>query len=380
MNVIHIARAPVTGVWSVMRNLARWQQKNGHRVALGILIPKSWPEPYRAQLAELEQEGIKVFSAWSPNIFGTGAFLWHRFHNPISSWARDFRSEADGKVTLHFHNAWLSGALLPKPSDMVSCFVTYHGIAGESALRAQPVRRRLHGSWARRMMRYGAGHISVDRRAPLVAAELFRVDAARFQVVPNGVSGPVGHPLGCPRLHDLTAPFTVGHVGVIDDGKGWRITAEAVASLHQSGRSVRMIIAGSGPESVAAQQWCEHHASFAEYLGFVTDPVSTVFPRLDALALPSRREGLPMALLEALSQGVPIIATAVGGIPEAITDGVNGFLVERSKAAIRDRLSQLMDAPARQSQISLAARMVYEARYSQKAMGVAYARIYEGKC
>ena len=55
--------------------------------------------------------------------------------------------------------------------------------------------------------------------------------------------------------------------------------------------------------------------------GFVANPREMVLPKVDALVLMSEQEGLPMAIIEALSMGVPVIATAVGGVPEAVIDG-----------------------------------------------------------
>ncbi len=377
LDVLHIARAPVTGVWSVIRNLAIWQRERGYHVGVGVLIPRSWPEIYRIQLAELEKMGVQVFRSKSPDVFGTAAFCWHFINNPLSEWIDDFSRKSSSLTYVHFHNAWLSGIFLPiRKKNVVSC-VTYHGVQGEPALRKQPLRRFVHAYWARRLVRFGAKHITVDDRAPYIARDLFGVASENFVIVANGVEGHPQDVHGCPSLADPSVSFTVGHVGVIDEGKGWRLTAEAVTALHKDKRRVRLIIAGSGPEEKIAEEWCLRHSDFATYLGFVADPVISVFPKLDVLILASLREGLPMALLEAFSLGVPVIATPVGGIPSAISNGRNGFLIERSAVAIQNHIRCLMNDPRLHRQLAIAARNTFRQRYSLATMGKAYEKIYK---
>ena len=96
-------------MWSVMRQLALWQLERGYRVGFGLLISKRWPASYREQVAEMRSAGIEIMTAPSPDLFGTGAILYHQFMNPISQWAKTFCGK-DEPTVVHFHNAWLSGA------------------------------------------------------------------------------------------------------------------------------------------------------------------------------------------------------------------------------------------------------------------------------
>ena len=378
LKVLHVARSPMSGVWSVICSLAQWQRQRGYTTGIGIMMSSIWPESYRSQLRDLERDGILVFHGSSPNIFGTGAYLWHDLINPVSRWIGRFDASGRGRTVVHFHNAWLSGAFHPVRPHSVRTCATYHGVAGESELRVQPFRRFLHGVWARRLVQCGVKLVSVDQQSPYIAEDLFGVGASRFCVIPNGVPEPSFGPQGCLRLRDPSQPFTVGHVGTIDGGKGWRITAEAVSAIHSDGFPIRFVVAGSGPQSDQVKEWCGRNASFAKYLGFVSDPVASVFPMIDVLSLPSQREGLPMAIVESLSHGIPILATSVGGIPDAVTNGYNGFLVDRSKAGVKAGLLSLVRDPELHREFSTAARARYEAQFSQEAMGVAYETVYQG--
>jgi glycosyltransferase involved in cell wall biosynthesis len=83
------------------------------------------------------------------------------------------------------------------------------------------------------------------------------------------------------------------------------------------------------------------------FLGYVPDPAAVVVAA-DVFVLTSRHEGLPISLLEAMALGVPPVATAVGGIPEVVTDGVDGVLVAPGDPeAVAGALRGLVDDPAR---------------------------------
>jgi glycosyltransferase involved in cell wall biosynthesis len=357
-----------------MRQLARWQLREGYRVGFGILKSSNWPKTYQQQLEAISAEGVEVFVAASPPIFGTGAFIYHELINPIVRWTKDFHRKEE-RTALHFHNAWLSGAYLPIGERAVSTLCTFHGVQGERALRVQPLRRRIHARWAQRLLRYGVTLTSVDRHNAIVSEDLFGIPREEFTVVPNGTAAPASSISGSPRLRDPTLPFTLGHVGIIDDGKGWRITAAAVEELRSKGYPVRLLIAGDGPERQAAYDWCAEDPARGRYLGFSEQPHLDVFPKIDALVLPSRSEGLPMAVLEALAFGVPVLATSVGGLPEVISDSANGFLIARTKESVIAKIRLLLD-PICHASMAGEAKAVHRSRYSDAVMGEAYSKLY----
>jgi glycosyltransferase involved in cell wall biosynthesis len=373
--VLHVARNPRTGVWSLIRTLAMWQKAQGYRVGIGLLLPPDWRPTHDAQLNDLRAEGFDIFEASSLDLPGTLAFAGHQFINPVSAWARSFSNRHPcHATTLHFHNAWLSGVFMPVKAP-VSAVATYHGIAGARTLERQPVRRRLHGYWARRFPRYGGRLASVDAPNTNVAEKLFGVPAALFTVIPNGSPPAPEGRVGGPRVRDTGEPLTLGHVGVIDNGKGWRITAEAVERMRAQGLPVRLLIAGHGADAQAAADWCRADPARGSYLGFSTNPLTEVFPNIDALVLPSLSEGMPMAVLEALAFGAPVLSTPVGGLPDVIEHSANGFIIDRSPESIMESSARLLD-PACLTEMASRAQDSHARRFSTKAMGEAYAELY----
>src|SRR5690606_4342942 len=131
--------------------------------------------------------------------------------------------------------------------------------------------------------------------------------------------------------------WTLGMVALFRPRKGVELLLEALSLLRKQGLDVCLRAIGEfeTPEyerqvrglaqTLGLEPWID-------WTGFCSN-VPAALPALDALVLPSLfGEGLPMVLLEAMASGVPVVATRVEGVPEAIVDGVEGVLVEPQSA------------------------------------------------
>jgi len=123
--------------------------------------------------------------------------------------------------------------------------------------------------------------------------------------------------------------FVVGYVGRLSAEKGLKHLIEATSMSKGDGLPIRLLIIGDGPQtnelkSLVNRKGAQNNVTFA---GFQSD-IEKWMPALDIFVLPSLTEGTPMALLEAMSFGIPAIASAVGGIPQVIDSGENGILVQ----------------------------------------------------
>jgi glycosyltransferase involved in cell wall biosynthesis len=141
--------------------------------------------------------------------------------------------------------------------------------------------------------------------------------------------------------------LVVGTAVVLSEQKGIAYLLEAARRVLDAEPRARFVIGGEGPlrqrlEARAAELALGDRVRFLGYRRDVPDLISS----LDLYVLPSLWEGLPLALLEALAIGKPIVCTTVGGNPEIVEDGVNGFLVpprqpeplaDRILRALRDR-------------------------------------------
>lgn len=134
------------------------------------------------------------------------------------------------------------------------------------------------------------------------------------------------------RNDDLNDPVNVLAVGRLVPYKGHRFLIEAVARLVRSGVRVRLCIAGAGPELEHLRNLADEFGVGAavNFLGFVTNGprLWAVYRNADIFVHPSLTEALPMALLEAMANGVPVIASSAGGMPDLIAHGTSGLLVK----------------------------------------------------
>jgi glycosyltransferase involved in cell wall biosynthesis len=379
--ILHLARTPFTGVWSVMRNLALYQAQAGYPVAVGVLTYPRWTGQYGQALAELEQAGIATFTAPIPDLPYTALFpylvaRWRITGHPWNRWLAEFCRERNlSRCIVHCHNAWLSGAYVPYRGEQtldVRFVATYHGIQGAPELRRSRGRRIIHRWLARRFVRHGGLLASVDAENTHVAEELFRIPATAFRVIPNGV--PEVRALG-PAPFPTDAPV-IGHVGTLNEGKGWRITAEAVQLANQRGVRCRFVAAGNGPEADKTEAWCATHSSIATFLGQVENAGEVVTPHLTLFALPSRSEGSPMAAIEALAAGVPVLGTAVSGLAHIIDHGCSGLTVERNAQSLADAIYEALTNPELLKTLRQGAYEVFCKRFHIAHCATAYDAFY----
>jgi len=373
--VLHVAHHPVTGPWSVMRELAKAQSASGlySKVGFGVVTYPNWPE---SCVTEMSQTGLQSFRAFTPRMIGTVSFLWQRLQKPpIGRWVEDFvRNEREKNVIVHFHNAWMSGVFLPlkhSPKVRSAAVSTFHGV--NAFLDQQPLRHRLHRWMAGRLTEYNAVLTSVDAANPALAEKVFGLSAERFKVIRNGVAATSLE--ACPCLKG-NKRFTVGHVGNLIPQKGWDIAAQAVIAAAKAGVSCRMIIAGAGPGEADARALAAANPDVIEFCGFVSDPRKNLMPELDLLAVMSSHEGMPMSVVEALSVGLPVAGTNVGGMAEVLVDGQTGFFVERSAAALQQIISRLAGDHVKLQSLSEASRVHFQKNFDISRIVEAYHQVY----
>lgn len=162
--------------------------------------------------------------------------------------------------------------------------------------------------------------------------------------------------------------FVIGYVGRVSFEKGLEHLIRAVPMMLERCPNVTVMIIGEGPdrkrlEEIARQLPTEERIRF---VGFQND-VKTWLATSDLFVLPSLTEGTPMALLEAMSQGLPVIASKVGGVPDIIKSGANGLLVHPGNAhEIADAICMLYKDENLRIKLGREARVTVQIQYGVK--------------
>lgn len=233
--------------------------------------------------------------------------------------------------------------------------LTMHG----SSTVTGALRRRIALRWA---IRRSAGSIAVSGATQLQFAADLGIRKSALTVIPNGVPLIEGNAEKVRKEFRCTADeIVILAVGNVDVRKNHRMLLEALVRLQHEGLTVpwRVIIAGGrgGDQHSHLVSYARSHG-FEDRLHVVTE--RNDIPDLQALAdifvMPSLWEGLPMAMLEAMVAGKAIVASATGGIPEAIVDGSEGILFPPGDLdALTRALHNLMTDAARRSTFGAAA-------------------------
>jgi glycosyltransferase involved in cell wall biosynthesis len=159
--------------------------------------------------------------------------------------------------------------------------------------------------------------------------------------------------------------LVVGMVSALRVEKGHDVAIAAVAQLRERFPQLRLLIAGQGPRAEQIARLAAPLGDTVVLAGRRTD-VARVFDALDVCLHPSLLDAFPTTLIEALAAYVPVVATAIGGIPEIIDDGRTGVLVPAppTAEAVATALAALLEEPARRVSLAESGRRDYLERFT----------------
>jgi sugar transferase (PEP-CTERM/EpsH1 system associated) len=363
-------------VWSIVHILSSFGVGGGERVALDLAIGQKArghrvsvisfaPPPDGAMADEFRAAGIAMERVIKRD--GVDVGLVPRLARVLR------RMRAD---IVHTHNpnpliyaapaARLVGAVLVHTKHGVNA-----GSRGQLFLRRQSA-RLVHA------------FVAVSDATAEQALATRDVAAARLHTIPNGIRLDRYAPLA--EAAELRAEvrvelglgdaWVVGTVGRLDPNKHQIALIRALAPTLSSNR--RLVIVGDGPSrgelEAAVAQLAEPR--WVVITGRRMD-VPRLMPAFDVFALPSKSEGLPLVVPEAMAASLPVVATAVGGLPAVVHHGVTGLLVPSGdEAALAEALGQLAADHALAHRMGAAGRLVALSQFSADTMVDAYLALY----
>lgn len=201
------------------------------------------------------------------------------------------------------------------------------------------------------------------------------------KLIPNGHRLGNGNGLQIREELGLTPKdLLVANVGNLYPVKGQDVLVSAASRVlrERPELPLHIAIAGRGEQESTLRSMAQEAgiADRVHLLGF-RDDIPDLLAASDIFALPSRSEGLPLALLEAMSAGTPIIASAVGGIPEVVRDGETALLFPAGSAQdLASALLRLATDRELRSRLAENGRDLAQRRYSPEAMAAAYEAVY----
>ncbi|WP_435079424.1 glycosyltransferase family 4 protein [Halococcus sp. AFM35] len=131
---------------------------------------------------------------------------------------------------------------------------------------------------------------------------------------------------------DVKVPYaerdpTIGFLGVLNERKGVPSLMESISMVSERRQDLGYKIGGDGPLAETVSKTA-NELDCLKYMGFIPDDdLVDFYNSLKLLVLPTESEGLPNVALEAMACGTPVLATSVGGLPDLLSDGENGFLM-----------------------------------------------------
>ena len=295
---------------------------------------------------------------------------------------------------LRYGQVALRGARAARRADIVYATATYAAAAAAASIVHRPLVVKLVSDPAyERAQRYGlfSGSLAefqtaASRRVRALQALRTRsLLAATTIVVPSAYLAEIAEGWGIrdDRIHVLTnpappprevepephVPGTFVFVGRLTRQKGLGTAIAAIARVPNA----RLVLVGDGPERSALEQAAASSAGAGRiaFRGSLTrDDALRAVAGAEAALLSSDWENLPHSAVEALSVGVPVVSTAVGGVPEVVRDGQNGLLVQPGDPeALAVALRRVLEEPGLRDRLASAARPSVEAISSNAIYG-----------
>ncbi len=349
--------------------LARWHDRSRYRMFFGTLKPMApWLRAY------MEAHGVECFSCAARRRLAYPAGML-RFAGFMSQRRIDI---------LHTH--------LFEPSVIGLAAGVLAGIGIRVMTRHHSdYHTRIHKHWHVRLDRlctqlshavidvsqHTADHLIREEKAP--AAKVYPIcngiDFARIQLSGADARTRIRREFAAEDAYLLLVAAR------LHPEKGYEYLFRALAKMKSKlDRPVLLLVAGRGTyeEYYRAQACALGCRDAVRFLGFRKD-VQDLMAAADLVVLPSLAEAFGLALTEALYLGTPVVASRVGGIPEIVSDGVDGVLVAPADSqALADAIAGLLRNPERRRQMAGAGRQKVWERFRFEDMVRAYEKVYRG--
>ena len=291
---------------------------------------------------------------------------------PFLRLARLLRQERIDVLHAHMFGSNIWGTLIGRLCRVPVVIAQEH----TWSYRGQPFRRLIDG---RLIGRLATRFVAVSRLDRTKMIEIEHVPEEKIVVLPTAY---IPRP---PKVGDLRAELglpadvkLIGTIAVLRPQKALEVLIESFAEIRRENSGARLILVGDGPSRAALEQQSrEIGVSESVYFTGTRDDIETPLAAFDVAAMSSDFEGMPLFVLECMAHRVPLVATAVGAIPDLVSGGETGLLVPpRDPDALAASINRLLADPEEGKRMAAAAReRLHE--FSLKRAGERVAELYE---
>lgn len=361
LRVLHVFQPPDGGVPQHVADLAEGLQDNGVQVAVAGPPDAAVRERLSARMAYETLPIVGSMAAPGPDVA------------TLRRLTALLRRDRFDLVHTHAQKAGVLGRLAARRMGVPALYTPNSLVYRTQLLRSRRgagVRYRLGRSVERALGRRSAAIVAVADEERRVAIADGLAPPERIHVINNGVARDLqGAP--DPQLSAFRGEGPLlGFVAGLRDQKGLPTLLEALELLAAEGGPPRFAIVGNGPlwGEVQTRLRSGPAGDTTLLVPFAGRP-EPYLAALDAYVLPSYWEGLPIAVLEAMMMGLPVVATSVNGTPEAVVEGETGYLVPpRDPRALATRLRAVAEDADRRARMGARAREVALERFTVEGM------------
>jgi glycosyltransferase involved in cell wall biosynthesis len=300
-------------------------------------------------------------------------------HDDVAAALAVRRAVAHGVALVHAHSA-KAGVLARVAARVAGVPLIYTPHLFPFAGHVSPVRRRFGLATERLLAPWSATTICVCRAEwdEALRARVGRPD--RLALVYNGATERRGHTPNPVLVRMRAGGPVVGAVSALRPAKGLDVLLHATPGVLAAFPDARVVIVGNGSERPRLE-------ALARRLGLIGDPRFALLPfappaadhlaELDVFVLPSRAESFPIAVLEAMACGLAVIASAIGGIPEAVSPRTGRLVPPDDPAALAAAVIELLHDPELRAALGAAARAEHGSRFTVERMVAETAAVYD---
>lgn len=372
MRVFEVMESTIGGTRRHLVGLVRGLVEAGDEVHLCVAVER---EPrFRGDLDQLAALGVHVHEIPMARSISPGSDWRH-----VKQLTKLFKQYQPDVVHTHSSKAGVLGRVAAGRAGCTATVHTPHTFAFLFDNMFSAPKRYLFKAIETHLAKRTARMIAVSEGEAATMSAARVVANERVRVVPNGVDPAAWKTASATDRASIGVPVDAPMVlvaGLLNAAKGQDLAIDAIGKLD----GVHLVLAGHGEDQAALESQVKRLGLQARVhlLGWRED-LAGLMAAADLLLLPSRWEGMPYVVLEAMAAGKPVLATRVDGARDLVQDGVNGALVDVGDCAgLAKGLGELLSlSPTELDAMGRAGQARIEAGYTTKHMVAATRRVFE---